>query len=175
MELKELKECLENIDLGDKKLAMEKIFNTFNDLFFRNAFKVLKVKDDAIDIVYDIYKYILEKSNQLKDKQNPKAYLIKSVYNNSLNKLKKEKRKVDVPDFVFEEILSYEEDNDLRLLITDSMKLLTPLQQEVFNLHYIQGYTAKEISKIIERPQGTVCVDFTKIKEKLWPVFKDYI
>lgn len=59
-------------------------FNTYQEFLFPFAYNILGSTDDAKDAIQDTLSAFISLQNKKTD--NPKAYLIKSVINTSINK-----------------------------------------------------------------------------------------
>lgn len=68
---------------------IEFLFREHYEQLHRYAFTIVKDTDEAKDIVQAIFLNIWEKKDALNITSSPKAYLFRSVYNESLNHLKK--------------------------------------------------------------------------------------
>ena len=116
---------------------------------------------DKEEIVSDTF-YLLWK-NQNKIESNLKSYLATIAKNCSyqrLNKLREE-------TILDENNNSYKEDFERAIYIKEILKKLTKEEKNIFNLYYIKGYKAKEISKMINKSVANIKVNLYRIRKKL--------
>lgn len=69
---------------------IENLFKDYYEALHRYAFSILKDEDDAKDILQIVFINIWERRETLQITSSTKAYLYRSVYNESLNYIKKE-------------------------------------------------------------------------------------
>lgn len=77
----------EEIQKGDQR-AFERLFKSSYAELCRYANSFLKDEDDAEDLVQNIFVKFWEKREELDIKESLKSYLYRSVYNQSMNKIK---------------------------------------------------------------------------------------
>ncbi|RYG44331.1 MAG: sigma-70 family RNA polymerase sigma factor, partial [Chitinophagaceae bacterium] len=68
---------------------IEELFRAHYEQLHRYAFSIVKDTDEAKDVVQAVFLNLWEKKATLNINTSPKAYLFRSVYNESLNHLKK--------------------------------------------------------------------------------------
>ncbi|WP_295912357.1 RNA polymerase sigma-70 factor [uncultured Alistipes sp.] len=123
----------------------------------------LFLKDDwAEDVVQDVFYNVWQRRETLDDSNSLYKYLLRSVYNRSLNYLDKNKRASDYRNYYQERIASmgsayYAPDNspvikklytdDLRASLDAAIEALPPKCREVFRLSYIEDLSNREISE----------------------------
>jgi RNA polymerase sigma-70 factor (ECF subfamily) len=69
---------------------IELLFKEHYEQLHRYAFTILKDTDEAKDVVQAVFLNLWEKRETLNITSSPKAYLFRSVYNESLNHIKKQ-------------------------------------------------------------------------------------
>jgi len=166
MKAKELNLCISRIASGDKS-ALLPIYNAYSDLIYKIAIWITKSSYDANDIMQEFFRYVLEYAATIKYIKNPKAWIAVSTRNNAVRLLSKKSRNKDINDPKIEKELACTYDIDLQIAISDSKALLNEVEGNVFELHYVQGYTTKEVAKILNRHYVTVLKDVYNIREKL--------
>jgi len=166
MDTKEFNVCLDKIRSGDKG-AIRLIYDAYSGLMFNTALWIVENPHDANDIMQDFFRYILESIQSIGYVDNPKGWITVSIRHNAIRCVKQKKKNVNMEEFAIEQELSSDPDEELKILIKESIKLLNDIEREVFELHYVQGYKGKEIAKMLGRPHGTVRRDFSKIRAKL--------
>ncbi len=132
----------------------------------------LFLKDDwAEDVVQDVFYNVWQHRERLDEANSLYKYLMKSVYNRSINYLDKMHRADDYRSYYQERIAGvgsfyYSPDNspiirklysdDLRQSLNAAIESLPPKCREVFRLSYIEDKTNREISDLLGISQSTV-------------------
>ena len=68
---------------------IEQLFKEHYEALFRYAFSILKNEEDAKDVLQIVFINLWERKDTLHINSSSKAYLYRSVYNESLNFIKK--------------------------------------------------------------------------------------
>ncbi|MBG6131014.1 RNA polymerase sigma-70 factor (ECF subfamily) [Aquimarina sp. EL_43] len=128
-------------------------FNTYQEFLFPFAYNILGSTDDAKDAIQDTLNTFISLQN--KNIDNPKAYLIKSVINTSINKKNRQKKFVSENSSLPEPIATDTADNDLYLKDIVSYSLLILLDQltvkerAVFVLKEAFNYSHNDIAEVL--------------------------
>ncbi|MDI2130408.1 RNA polymerase sigma-70 factor [Yinghuangia seranimata] len=142
---------------------MTDVFEEHRRLLFGTAYRMLGSVADAEDIVQDAWlKWHQTDQGAV---EHPKAYLVRTVTNLSLNRLKSAQvvREAYVGPWLPEPILtSPDVAEEAELADTVSMaflvvlETLTPAERAVFMLREVFGYSHAEIGEAIGKPEATV-------------------
>jgi len=152
---KEFNSCLDKIRSGNKN-AIEPIYNAYYRFVFFTALKEVRNSKYADDIVTELMKDILI-NTPIEYIENPIAWIATAIHHKATCYVKKE-----LKDFCIAN-----SDIDLSILLIDNIKLLTDKEYEVFNLYFMLGYEAKEISSLLDTPIEIILSHIHSIKEKL--------
>lgn len=165
MELDRINELfmyLKNDDLS----YFDEFYNITNQYIFYNIVKIVDSFEDAEDILQDTYIYFLKKIKNISKDSSPVGYLLLTAKHRALDFLKKQKRVVFSEEYIN---FNYHVDfnpNDNALIKTLREKL--PKEDlELIILHVIDGLTFKEISKLKNKPLGTILWKYNKIIKDL--------
>ena len=117
-----------------------------------------KDKDDAEDLLHNGFIKVFQKIEQFKG-SGPFEAWIRRVFMNTALELYRKKRilysineDIDYPEYIEDsDVVSQLSNDELIKLIQE----LPPAYQMVFNLYAIEGYTHKEISKMLDIAEGT--------------------
>jgi len=139
---------------------------------FFTAFRILRNYEDAKDIVSDFLKYILEKSHRIDYISNPTAWISQSIRNNAIKYSQKRLKTVSIME-VSQELCAAVPDYDFIIRLDEILNTFTELENTLFEMRFLIGYSSKEIAKETGRPVGTIDSDIFRIKAKLKPL-KDY-
>ena len=146
--------------------AFSLLVENFQSFAFSLAFKLICDEDEAKDIVQESFIKIWQNISKFDFKAKFTTWLYKIVYNQSLDKIKANKRRESV--FTNTENISELSDrlfgnpeddhinNDLANIIHNLAQDLTPKQHAVFVLRDLQGAEMDEISTITSLSKGAV-------------------
>ena len=123
------------------ELAVER----HSKMLFRICFSLLNNYDDAEDALQDTFIRLMTKAPQFRDDEHEKAWLIRVATNICKNMLRFNRHRSSLSLDEIREVGISESDTE----IFDAITALPPKYKIVMDLHYIEGYTASEISQII--------------------------
>jgi len=144
----------------------------FSDKLYRMANSILLNEEDAKDCVQDIYLKLWEKRNRLNKVENLSVFVMKSMRNLCLDKLRKN-REIDLetakcelnPDQVsLQENL---EQKDMTKLIIQYINQLPELQRTIIRLRDVEGFEIKEIAYITSSNENAVTVNLSRARTKI--------
>ena len=154
---KELEQIFKELKSSNNKENFEWIYNNYNNLVYKIAFTILKNKDDSEDIVQIIFSKIYTLP---KDKL-PTKYILSWIYsvtkNESISLLRKKKNNMSI-----EEIYDITDENDEinnsinKIEFNKLISKLDDMEKEIISLKVISGLTFDEISKLLNKPTGTI-------------------
>lgn len=143
-------------------VAFELVYKKYSKELYIAAYKRLKRRDHAEDIVQEIFTQLWNKREELKI-ENLSAYLHTCVRNKVFNLFEKEKRYVSYEDLLLNNLNQYGERADALALRNEFLKSyhallesLPPKQQLIFKLSYYDGSSTKEIAQRLNISRKTV-------------------
>lgn len=142
------------------------LFDTYYNALCNYANLTLGMNDDAEDVVMEVFMHIWDKREGLGVLENPKAYLFKSVYHKSIEKIRAKKlvfvalegEKIVVPDYK-EEIA---DDYLLKEKMFQSIRQLPTQCRVIFVKSKIEGMSHKEIAQEMQIAVKTIENQITK-------------
>ena len=142
------------------------------DEMYRFAKRFVMSSDEAEDVVQDLMMKFWQKKEDLANFGNLKSYVLKSVKNECLNRLKHHDVKMGFADFQIHRSELYQiETNNLKEQILGFINGLPEKQKAVIHLKDVEEYYVPEISEILEMEENAVRVNLmrarTKIKEQI--------
>ena len=138
------------------------------DEMFRFARKLVISNDEAQDIVQDLMMKFWQKKDQLSHYENLKAFVMKSVKNECLNRLKHDKVKMNYAEMQLHQNTFYQpEVNNLKEEIIKLIQMLPEKQKMVIHLKDVEEYDIAEISKILEIEENAVRVNLMRARQKI--------
>lgn len=146
----------------EKTDDIAKIYNNYVDDMFTYGLYLGFRENDVVDAIHDVFYNLCERRNFLNEILNIKFYLFKSIRNKLLDITKYNNANVFFnsianPETIFSEPQSTTENNmieaedakEIENKIAEMLSLLSPRQQEIIYLHFIQEYDYKQVAEIM--------------------------
>ena len=135
----------------------------------RYAFTLFHKQDEADDLVQDCLERALKKQNLWKKDSSLRAWLFTMQHNLFINKLKSKSRK---PELVSDSdnLSDKMEPHQTDVLMRDihyCIQQLAEDQREVLLLVAVEGFSYKEVGKIMDIPLGTVMSRLSRARHTL--------
>ena len=132
------------------KDAFSFAFKQFTDTVYRVALHNTANFSDAEDVTQEAFIRLLETNKAFRDSEHLKAWLIRVTINLCRDKKKKSSRETLV------ENIFPNKPNEEKTDVLEAVKALPEKYRNTIYLHYYEGYTAKEIGKILDAKENTV-------------------
>ena len=132
------------------KDAFSFAFTQYTDTVYRVAVHNTRCKSDAEDITQEVFVKLLESSKKFKDGEHLKAWLIRVTINECRTLMRKYSRETEQSAEIAD-CAVYDGDS-----VLEAVKALPENYRNAIYLHYDEGYTAKEIGKILDSKENTV-------------------
>lgn len=169
-------ELFHQINSGDKK-AFDLLFLSYYKSLCSFASAFLNDYDEAEDAVQKMFIRLWENRKKLIVPDNPKAFLFKSVYFESMKILRhKTIHENHVSEYVRKFRLNTEETDDYSFFLPHLQKAIEKLPEkcrQIFILNKMEGLTQKEIAEYLEISAKTVenqiAIAVSKLREELKP------
>lgn len=164
--------CLSMLDSDEDKRSFEELYHTYKQGMYAVAYGVLHNKEDAEDAVQKAFISIANNFEKIKSisSQGLKPCIVIIVRNHAINIYNSNKRQAertveyddnDAPvDVNFLENYEYEE---LIAVISE----LPAIYRDIIFLHYVRGFSPKEIGKMLDIKAETVWKRIERAKKKL--------
>ena len=138
------------------------------DEMYRFAKRFVISSDEAEDVVQDLMLKFWQKKEDLSSFGNLKSYVMKSVKNECLNRLKHEDVKMGFADFHKHTSEIYHvESNNLKDQIIGFINQLPEKQKAVIHLKDVEDFDVVEIAEILEMEQNAVRVNLMRARQKV--------
>ena len=132
------------------KDAFSFAFTQYTDTVYRVAVHNTRCKSDAEDVTQEVFVKLLESSKKFKDGEHLKARLIRVTINECRTLMRKYSRETEQSAEIAD-CAVYDGDS-----VLEAVKALPENYRNAIYLHYYEGYTAKEIGKILDSKENTV-------------------
>ena len=143
------------------KDAFSFAFKQYTDTVYRVAVHNTVNFSDAEDVTQEVFIKLLETNKAFRDSEHLKAWLIRVTVNLCRDKMKRMSRETLVEDVV------YKNSDEAETDILKAVKSLPENYRNTIYLHYYEGYTAKEIGKILDAKENTVLSWLSRGREAL--------
>lgn len=147
----------------------EKALDQYGNTILRLAYSYLHTMSDAEDILQDTLLKYMQSAPVFENAQHEKAWLLCVASNLCKNKLSY--NKIRETDELLE-TLTAEEREDLSF-VWNAVKKLPEKYREAIHLYYEEGYSTREISRILNRRESTVRSDLKRGRERLKEILKE--
>lgn len=147
---------------------LEHTINEYSDTLFKICFLILKDENDVKDVLQETFIKYMTKAPDFKSEEHKKAWLIKVSQNKCREFLRFHKRHAAVPLDEVEESISVT--NGMDTYSIEMLSLIWNLKyklKSVVILYYIEGYSIKEISQIMEISESAVKKRLERARKEL--------
>lgn len=140
--------------------AFKEIVNLWEPRLYYYLRRLVGNESFLWDILQETWLAVFCDINKLQDVQNFPAWLYRIAHNKAVDCLRKENKYVSMTD---EQIINYCENNITIPLVSKQVELVHELlgklnlvHREVLTLYFLEGFSIREMAKIIGVPEGTV-------------------
>ena len=159
----------------DKALPL--LVEKWHKQFCNKAFWLVKDADLAKDIAQDSWKTIINKLDQLKDPSLFGTWALRIVYTKALDKINASNRnRKNLESYYYSKQIEEEQavtnSSDSNQKVLKAIYELPEHQQTVIRLFYVQEYSLKEISNLLDVSVGTVKSRLFHARERLKLILK---
>ena len=138
---------------GDRD-AFKEMYCRFYSLLYYYGLKLVSDKELVKDCIQDIFIKIIQNHSTLSPTLNLKGYLIKTLRNKIIDTIEKEKGTDDLENYgdkfaVEDSFLEEDDKNTYSRLLMDAFSRLSPHQQEIIYLYYVNELKHEDIAEIL--------------------------
>lgn len=148
------------------------IYVQYKQGLFSLALSILRSSAEAEDAVHDAFVKLTKKKLDIRGQLV--SYVFTTVRNTALDRLRRKKRIVDVPEFVFDAEVSKEmgpqaslEEREKSFIVRREIENLDEPQREVVMLKLYGELTFEQISEIRQEPLSTVSSRYARTLKSL--------
>ena len=146
-----------------------RLVETYSPMLLRLACTRLENPADAEDAVQEVFLKLLTVRPAFRDAEHQKAWLIRATLHRAAD-LRKAAARRNVP---LEALLALAPEPENQLLA--AVRALPEKYSAVIHLHYYEGYSLKEIGKLLGLPAATVGTRLARGRERLRQSLKEEI
>ena len=177
--MKDEKELINELILG-KGSAYAELFEVHGAMVFNLALLILQQKEDAEDLVQEVFAEVVKSIASFKHESSLKTWLYKITSNKALDYIRKRNRKKRFAFFVSKDATDEVkqighfvhpgiqlEQKELAQYLFSAISTLPERQQLAFTLHKIEGLSYKEISEVMESSLSSIETLIHRAKNQL--------
>lgn len=126
--------------------VFETVYNDYADMIYRLALSYLNHREDAQDVVQDVFTKYMCGLHLPMDKNHEKAWFIRVTINHCHDSLRRRKHRTHAS---LDEVTKFPSpEQELPFMIRETLQKLPDKYKTVIILHYLEGFSVQEISKI---------------------------
>ena len=141
-------------------------YNLYSKMIYRLAFVQMKTKEQAEDILQDVFIKLMGQSIVFENEEHAKAWLIKTTINCCKDYWKSAWFRKHVTLDAAAEISTYLPSNT-KGFVTDCVKRLPTKYRYIIHLYYYEEYSLKEIADILSINENTVRTRISRARQLL--------
>ena len=124
--------------------------------FYRIAYSYVKNEQEALDIVSEATYRGLAHIRDLREPEYFKTWMTRIVINTALESIRKNSRLVVLEDYMLEDADIEKLEQEIKFDLYTALDALGAEYKSFIILKYFEGYSFKDISKLLEIPESTV-------------------
>lgn len=155
--------------INNDKKGLEKIYMEYITSVYSFILYIVKNKENAEDITADFFVKVWDKAPAYDFRGRHKRWLMTLAHNMTIDFLRKNKNELLVNEILEDSITSNTMENDIhhRILLNTVLSHLNSFERQVVILHLISDLTFKDISRVLNKPLGTVAWQYNSALKKL--------
>lgn len=143
------------------------IVEEYGDMVFRVAFSALKRREDAEDVTQEVLLKLWRADKDFASREHMRFWLIRVTVNECRRAARWYRRNVPV-----EEVPERSDAPESRELLDTVMALPEKLRVAAY-LFYYEGYSTREIARLVSAPEATVRSRLSRARERLREILKE--
>lgn len=157
--------------------AFNQLLTPYREPMLRFAWSLIRNKEEAEDLVQDVYLKLWVKRSALSKVDNLEAYVMRAVKNETLNRLKRPLlNSTESEDGVLETNPQHLlEAADAEEILLRLIAQLPPVQKTVFQLRTFGHFEATQIASMLETDLNNIRVNLSIARKKLKKAFQEYM
>lgn len=169
-------------------LALQELFNRYEKMVFNTAYRMLMNRNEAMDIVQDVFVLVLRKASTFKGESKFTTWLYRVTINCCKDMQRKRKRDISIDEPTEEGYQPLEdtlksketpppeiaESAELQRTVREAIFSLPPKFKEIIILYDIEGLSYQEISDVLGIKMGTVKSRLNRARASLADALEPY-
>ena len=156
------------IDIGNgNKEAVSTLYSLTKNSLYGYVLAIVKNKEDADDILQDVYITIIQNANKYEPIGKPMQWIIRIAKNLCYMKFRRNKDMVNMDELIDNILISRNSNMEDRIFIESIFKKITDEEREIIILHLIFGFKHREIAKMLDLKLSTVLSKYNRTIKKI--------
>lgn len=144
-------------------MNLERIYDQYSEMLFRLSYSMLQSREDAEDVLQDVFVKILSRPFDFNSAEHERAWLVRVTLNRCHDILRKKKIRRYTP---LEDIVSLPaEEKDMSIL--REVQALPSDKREVVLLRYFEDFSVQQIAEILHITPSAVKMRLARARELL--------
>src|SRR6478735_1756559 len=164
-------ELMLNGCLRNNATAQEALYNRFSPRMLGVCYRFAKNREDAEDMLQEGFRKVFTQIHQDRNEGALEGWIRRIIVHTCINILKKNKKFADSVDIIHANSIHIKEDMIPSIMqakqVVECIRLLPLGYRTVLNLYAIEGYSHKEIAKMLEIEESTSRSQYTRAKAML--------
>ena len=177
-------ELIEQVTRGDKS-AFKEIYSRFSQVTYNLALRMLRDKEDAEEVVQEIFLQIWNKAHSYKPERGAvSTWILNIARSRSIDKLRSvgyRNKNIEIDEEKVNSNVdlsrSIEDRDESKNVIKEALETLPEKQKIAIELVYFEGLTHIEAAEKLNEPVGTIKtrirLGVMKLKDKIMPYIED--
>lgn len=142
-----------------------RLVECYSDMILRLSLSYLKSRQEAEDICQNVFLKYINRNIVFQSKEHEKAWIIRTTINACKDNLKSAYHKrIVVTEDIWE---GAEQDEDVFWEVREAVLALPPKCRDIIYLYYFEGYSTKEIAKMLCKTQNAVSLSLSRARRML--------
>ena len=147
---------------------LRRMVETYSPMLLRAALTRVSTPADAEDAVQDVFLRVLTHAPRFRDREHEKAWLLRSALNRASDL--RRRRRDDAP---LDEVQDAAAESPDYGPLLSAVRSLPEVYSAVIHLYYYEGYSIKEIARLLALPVPTVGTRLSRGREHLRSLLKE--
>ena len=157
--------------MNNNASAQEVFYNRFSPRMLGVCYRFAKNREDAEDMLQEGFIKVFTQLHQYRNEGALEGWIRRIIVHTCINILKKNKKFSESVDLIHAHSIHVKEDMIPSIMqakqVVECIRLLPLGYRTVLNLYAIEGYSHKEISKMLEIEESTSRSQYTRAKAML--------
>ena len=156
------------IDIGNgNKEAVSTLYSLTKNSLYGYVLAIVKNKEDADDILQDVYITIIQNANKYESIGKPMQWIIRIAKNLCYMKFRRNKDMVNMDELIDNILISRNSNMEDRIFIESIFQKISDEEREIIILHLIFGFKHREIAKMLDMKLSTVLSKYNRAIKKI--------
>lgn len=151
-----------------KKDCVESIVQKYSDTVYKLAFARMRTKEDADDVFQEVFLSYIKNAPEFENDEHEKAWFVRVTLNCCKDIWRTRERQDSISLDECENICS---DKTVSVSLESALSQLDESDRTLIHLYYYEGYSCREIAKMLEKSGAAVRMQLSRARKAL----KNYI